>query len=124
MDDLFVHLYATIDPEIPNPTISIIFKDRQAQLVAQCISRFNNILIKNTGGLLHTTVKFTEMNFNPGVYYLTVIVWDEHRSEILEQWYDMLELKVLGRFIGYAPIQLQGEWFIETEGANIVPGVK
>jgi len=115
LDDLYVHLYATVDCEITNPTISIIFKNRGAQLVAQCISLFNEVSIVNTGSLLHTSVKFKEMNFNPGVYYLTVIVWDEHRSEILEQWYDMFELKVVGRFIGYAPIQLQGEWAIETE---------
>ena len=113
MDDLFVHLYVTINPEIINPTISVIFKNRESQVVAQCISRFNNISIMNTGGLLHATVKLKEINFNPGVYFLTVIVMDEHRSEVLEQWYDILELKVLGRFIGYAPIQLKGEWSTE-----------
>jgi len=119
MDDLYIHLYATIDPKITNPTISIIFKNMESQLVAQCISQFNNIRIMNTGGLLHTAVKFKEINFNPGVYFITVIVLDEHRSEVLEQWYDILELKVLGRFIGYAPIQLKGEWSTEGEDSKV-----
>ena len=119
MDDLYVHLYTTVDPEITNPAISIVFKNRESQLVAQCLSTFNDIRIVNTGGLLHTTVKLKEINFNPGVYFLTVIVWDERRSEILEQWYDILELKVFGRFIGYAPIQLIGEWSVEKEEVKL-----
>jgi len=114
LDDLCVHLYLTVAPEIKQPVVFIGFLSKELQIIAQCSSLYNKVKLKNTGGQMHITVKFPAVNFNPGVYLLSSSVLDENQWEILTQHYAIKELKVLGEFVSFAPVQLMGEWDVKV----------
>lgn len=118
MDELFVHLFSTIDPQYKFPTINIAFKDMTLQQFAQINSIHNKFQFDNAGELLHIIIKVPKINFNPGVYSLTISIMDEYRREILAIYDDIKELRVVGDFIGFTPVQMVGEWYIERELRN------
>jgi lipopolysaccharide transport system ATP-binding protein len=118
LDDLVVHLHITVDPEIEYPIVFIAFTSREQQPVAQCGSLYNKVKLNNTGDMLHLTIKFPSLNFNPGIYMQSVTIFDEKRAEILTRHFMTKKLKVLGKFVGGAPIQLMGKWEINKETIN------
>ncbi len=118
-DDLIVHLYITVSPEIENPVVTISFLSRELQFVAQCNSSFNDILIRNTGEPFQVMIKIPAINFNPGVYFMSAGVLDERQATILAQHYAIKGLKVQGNFAGLAPVQFVGEWHIKQKN-NLV----
>lgn len=110
LDDLTVHLQASINPEIKNPVCNISFLSQELQIVAQCNSSMNQFSINNQSDSLEISVGFPAINFNPGVYVLSVAIFNESLSETLTQHYAITSLKVCGDFSGRAPIQLKGLW--------------
>lgn len=110
IDDLTIHLHVTIDPKIENPVCNISFLSQELQIIAQCNSSFNRTTIRNISEAFQLAVKIPIINFNPGIYLLSVAITDEFRSEVLIQHYAVQTLEVLGNFIGLAPVQLKGLW--------------
>lgn len=119
MDGLLIHLFFTIDTAIKYPTINLSFENIGAQLVAQCNSINNKVRFYNKGEILHITIKLDKVNFNPGIYIVTAWVLDETRSTVLLQYSSPKELEISGEFIGYAPVQLIGEWHVKHKGQNL-----
>jgi lipopolysaccharide transport system ATP-binding protein len=115
LDDLTVHLYVTVDPEIKCPIVFISFLSQELQIIAQCSSLYNKVKLQNVGEPMHITVKFPAVNFNPGVYFLSASVLDETQREVLVYYYAIKELKVLGEFVSFAPIQLVGKWDVKQQ---------
>ncbi len=113
MDDLYIHLNITVDHEVRNPVVNISFLSQELEVISQCNSLLNRIEIQNTGKPLHITVKFPKVNLNPGIYFLSVEVTDETCLDVLTKHHTARELKVKGKFIGRASVQLVGEWDIE-----------
>lgn len=113
LDDLSISLHITINPEIIRPVFNISFLSQELQIIAQCNSSFNKIPIRNSGEPFQINIDFPSINFNPGIYLLSVAVTDEFRSEVLTQHYAIKKLKIIGNFIGLAPVQLIGQWNAE-----------
>jgi lipopolysaccharide transport system ATP-binding protein len=109
-DDLTIQLNVSIDSEIEKFICNISFLSQELQIVAQCNSLFNQISMQNDGELLEIKVGFPCLNFNPGIYLLSLAILDESLSEVLIQHYATMHLTVKGDFIGRAPIQLIGQW--------------
>ncbi len=113
LDDLSVNLNVTIDPEIKNPVFNISFLSQELQIIAQCNSSFNRISIPNPGEPFQVSANFPSMDFNPGIYLLSVAVSNESGSEVLIQHYAVKHLKIVGHFIGLAPVQLIARWDVK-----------
>ena len=112
LDQLSIHIYATIDSKVESPNISVVFLNKELQNVAQCHSFFNRFEIGNTGNELHVLLNIGRINFNPGVYILEVAITAEDRGEVLAKYQNVKELTIAGDFVGYAPVQLSGKWKI------------
>ncbi len=111
-DSLTVHISASVDPAVTYIACNIGFLSQELQIIAQCNSSFHSVEIKNSGELLHISVRFDTIEFNPGIYVMSAGITDKARSEILIQHYAVKKLKVAGDFIGLAPVQLNGSWDI------------
>jgi lipopolysaccharide transport system ATP-binding protein len=117
-DDLIVHLYLTIDPEIRDPVVGFYFLSQENQVVAQCNSSYHNIPIKNTGLQMHIKVSVPNFNLNPGRYLFCAGIKSANNLEILELHHAVFAVSVTGKFVGLAPIQFRGNWEIK-ETANL-----
>lgn len=109
-DDISIHLYVLVDPEIKYPIFNISFSNLEFQVVAQINSLYGNSVICNSGELMHITVSLNAVQLNLGDYYISVTVFDETKRDILALHYAVKKIKVLGEFIGIAPVQFVGEW--------------
>jgi len=112
LDDLTVNLDITVDKEINSPLVNISFLNQELQIIGQCYSFYNNVPIDNEGKPLMIKLTIPKLNFNPGIYSISVSVTDETQVQVLSQHYAAKELKIKGSFIGLAPVQLQGKWTI------------
>jgi lipopolysaccharide transport system ATP-binding protein len=115
LDDLTVHLDITVDPEIKNVNVGILVWNQEQLLVAECFSLYNKKRLHNTGDLMHIAIKFAEVNLNPSIYSLSVVISDEDNMQELARYYYVKDLKISGDFIGYALVQLAGEWELNEE---------
>lgn len=114
LDDLSVNLHVTIDLEIKNPVFNISFLSQELQIIAQCNSLFNAFQIHNPGKPFDVNIHIPSVNFNPGIYLLSVAVLSESQSQVLTQHYAIKTLKVRGELFGRAPVQLQAEWYVDS----------
>lgn len=110
MDDTTVHLYLTVAPEIEYPILNISLLNLDLQIVAQVNSLYNETPIHNSGERMHIKVSLGALLLNPGSYYLSAFVLDETQRDILAQHYAIKKIKVIGDFIGLAPVQILGDW--------------
>lgn len=115
LDDLSVHLYITVNPEVKYVTITISLSNQDLQTVAQSTSLYDKGIIENNGEPLHITARFPAINFNPGIYLISVNILDETKITVLTQHRNIKEFMIIGKFAGSAPVQLCGEWEIEKE---------
>ncbi len=113
LDELSIHIHSTIDQEVKYPNISVVFLTQELQNIVQCNSLFNGSKICNSGKEMHIVLRLGKINFNPGVYSLSIAVTEEQCGEVLAKYFNVKRLHVLGQFVGYAPIQLAAEWTVE-----------
>ena len=114
LDDLSIHLRISVDPQVANPVLNISFLTQELQIISQCNSVFQGVAIRNPGEAFDVFVRIPSLNFNPGVYFLSFAVLNENRGEVLIQHYASKTLRVRGKFLGRAPVQLQAQWDIST----------
>ena len=110
LDDLYIEVFFKLAVEVKNCIINIAFSNSDMRSVAQIYSNNCNFKIKNSGGLITTKVKIPSIQFNPGIYYITINIVDDRRGELLIRHQAIKSIHVTGTFIGYAPVQLQGQW--------------
>jgi lipopolysaccharide transport system ATP-binding protein len=110
LDHLSLHIHTTVDSAIKYPNISVVLLNQELQNIAQCHSYFNDFKIRNSGKDLHILLDLGKINLNPGLYSLEVAVTSENRGEVLCKVQNVLRLRVTGQFVGYAPVQLKGDW--------------
>jgi len=110
LNDLSIELSFTLDPSIHDAVVNIAFFDKEMRGAAQCYSSNCNFEIQNTGNTIRTRVKIPNLQLNPGVYDISIVIVDGKRSETLINYHAAKSFQVNGSFIGYAPVQFQGEW--------------
>jgi len=110
LDSLTINLLINVESEIKRPVIYIGFLTQESRLIAHCCSEYNNVTIHNTGETMNVLVTFPEMNFNPGIYAVSIAIYNEEQTEILTHHFSVKELRISGVFVGVAPIQLNGKW--------------
>lgn len=115
MDDLSVCLNVSVDQDVKHPVVGITFLSQELHMIAQCVSLYNSVKFINSGEPLNITLKLPALNLNPGAYLLSAFVFEDNQKELLAQYFAIKELRVSGKFIGSAPVQLVGEWKVEQE---------
>ena len=109
-DTLIIDLEVATDPRIKKPCVSVDIINQELQLVAQCVSNFDNFEIDNHSGSLKLSLELGEIFLNPGKYSITVSVTSEKLGEILVKSHNIKEFRVKGDFYGYAPFIIKGNW--------------
>lgn len=109
-DTLYIRVRFSLAPRIRKAIVNFVFFTRDERTVAQCDSNNYDFEIRNSNKDLKIIVKLANLPFNPGRYYLSLVILDENRHEILTHVHAIKEILVVGSFMGYAPVQLQGEW--------------
>jgi lipopolysaccharide transport system ATP-binding protein len=117
LDEISVYLEMTVNSEIKHPSVDITFINQELQAVAMCNSMFNGVTMKNTGERLRVTVNVGKVNFNPGIYSLSLSIYAENDvasnvsfGEILCKHHNCNTFRVKGNFFGWAPVQIVGDW--------------
>jgi len=113
LDNLAVHLTATIDKTYTNPNISIVVINQELQNVFQCSSYINDIIFNNFGEILSISIDLGSINLNPGKYSIDLAITAEQRREILVHYRNAKFFTVKGSHVGYAPVQIKGKWKFE-----------
>lgn len=110
LDELIIHIRVIVEPSIKYPNIIVNFFNQERQIIQQCSSYFNNVEIYNTGNEISTTLNLDKINLNPGIYFLEVGITAYNYSEILVRHQAIKKIQVVGRYVGYSPILISGEW--------------
>jgi lipopolysaccharide transport system ATP-binding protein len=110
LNSLYIEVTFLIDPDISSANMNIAFMDRDIRAAAQCYSINCNFEILNKGKPTTTRVKLPNLQLNPGIYTISIVLTDIRRGETLTNCHMIKEFQVLGSFIGFAPVQFQGEW--------------
>ncbi len=113
LDNLTVHLEATIDKRYRNPNISIVAISQELQNVFQCSSHINEITFDNIGKLSLISIDLGRINLNPGIYSINLTITSENRREILVRYDNIKFFSVNGSHVGFAPVQIKGKWKFE-----------
>ncbi|MCK4784394.1 MAG: ABC transporter ATP-binding protein, partial [Desulfobacteraceae bacterium] len=110
LDDLYIEVSFSLAPEIPKAIMNIAFFTRDRRGVAQSYSNNGNFEILNKAHIVTTRVRFSKLQLNPGLYYVSIVIGDDNRGETFINHYAIKMVQVVGTFIGFAPLQLRGEW--------------
>jgi lipopolysaccharide transport system ATP-binding protein len=110
LDELSIRMDVTIDSTVKYPSIAVAVLNQELQHVAQCISSFSGYQITNSGERMTVILNLGKINFNPGVYSLAMTVNSENLGEVLCRYDNVKKFRVVGRFYGYAPVQIIGDW--------------
>ncbi len=113
LDELTLHVDATIDPSIKYPCLGITFLNQALQIVAQCSSHYNDFKISNIGKRMKISMDLGPINLNPGKYYLTMGIQAENLGEVLFRYNNFKALTIQGPFVGHASTQLNSTWSVE-----------
>ena len=110
LKDLVIHMDTSVDKSVRNPTISLVIVTQELQNVAQCSSFMNDIILENGGDRLLISLCLEKINFNPGRYAINITITAENQGEVLIKHQNIKTFNVTGKHIGFAPIQILGNW--------------
>lgn len=118
MDELRVHIDSTIDGAIKNPNVSLVVINQELQNVAQCSSFMNGNVFNNLGERSTISLSMGRINLNPGKYTIEITITAEGRGEVLAKYQNVKTFVVKGPHIGFAPVQILGDWKVSCHTSN------
>lgn len=110
LEPLVLEATFSIDDQIKDVGVSVLFHDRETRGVAQVSSGSVIPPIANHGGVIRTRTLIPQIPFNPGRYALSITITEEKTGEILLSQHAVKEFQVTGAFFGFTPVQLEGRW--------------
>lgn len=116
LDHLYLDILFSVDSTVREPTITIVFWDKELRSVAQCHSHQSNFKIPANSNMINVRVRIPKIQLNNGVYSISIVVFDENK-EILSRNDFIKNFQVVESYTGWSPFQLKGEWsFIDNAG--------
>ena len=110
-DDLRLRLHLSVDPAIPKFNVWIGFSDFSQRFAAQITTQLKFGKISNLGDEMLVEVHIPRVRLSPGIYGLTVCVYDEFSHEPYARYGDFIYLEVVGRdHVMPGSFHLEGEW--------------
>lgn len=111
--EMTVHLDLEVDRSIEATDIHIIFVNQEQQNIMQCSSHIAGVTIRNEGAPLRISIGLGKISLNPGIYDIEVTVTKDNFGEVLYKHRGLRRIKIKGERVGYAPLQLAGEWNVQ-----------
>ena len=111
-DPMTISFDVKVSPKYETFLVSITFMNQAMQLVAQCHSGYNNVVLKNGGHSKNIQIRIPKVLLNPGMYTVNVIIFDKTNRKHLAWYYRVKKFRVEGNFFGGANLQLEGNWKI------------
>jgi len=99
-----------VSPEYKTFFVSITFMNQEMQLVAQCHSGYNNVILRNNGHSKNIRIVIPKILLNPGKYKVNIIIFDETNRKYLAWYPGVKNFGVVGEFMGGADIQFASTW--------------
>ncbi len=93
--------------------VSLSFINQRMEIVAQCDSRQNNVILNNDGNTKTIYITIPELLLTLGKYSINITVFDETHQKYLYWSHNAKMFKVTGEFIGNASIHLLSTWQIQ-----------
>jgi len=113
-EKMLISFDVEVDCNYEEYIVSMSISSHLHELVAQCHSLYNNVIIKNNGSIKHIEVVSPELCLNPGTYYLNIIVFDRQNIRYLCWMRSCSVIRIEGEFIGGAYIIWDAEWRISS----------
>lgn len=110
LDKLIIDVKFQADKSINALNINLAFYDKELRAAAQTYSINSDLRIKNDCDFILTKTTIPQLNLNPGVYTLSIIITDENRGETLINHHAFKDFQVYGDFIGFTPVQYRAQW--------------
>lgn len=122
LDDIFVEIVFSLNPEIRSCFIQIAFVDKELRIVAQLVSMLGGKEFYNNGSSLEVRARIPRNLFAPGMYTITVGIAEgttgEGWHEILGRFQAVKNFRIVGEgYFGHAPILLDGDWMTKDGAA-------
>ncbi|HKI46869.1 MAG TPA: ABC transporter ATP-binding protein [Balneolales bacterium] len=122
LDDIFVEILFSLNPEVKSCFIQVAFFDKELRAVAQLISKFKEKEFFNSGNNMLVKVRVPRNLFAPGMYTLTIGFAEgstgEGWHEILGRYQAVKKFRIVGEgAAASAPILLDGDWMFK-EGSE------
>ena len=111
-DSMTISFDVKISPKYKTFLVSITFMNQAMQLVTQCHSGYNNVVLKNDGLSKNIRITIPKLLLNPGMYTVNIIIFDKTSQKYLAWYYRVKKFRVEGNFFGGADLQLEGNWKI------------
>jgi lipopolysaccharide transport system ATP-binding protein len=109
-DPVTISFNVKVSPKYKTFLISITFVNQGMELIAQCHSGYNNIVLKNDAHSKNIQITIPKILLNPGIYMVNVIIFDETNQKYLTWHYMSKKFRVEGEFVGGASVQLISTW--------------
>ena len=109
LDDLSVDIVFSVDSDVGELSITLVFFDKQLRAIAHCHSDHSNFSVPLMPDLIGVKVRIPRLQLNLGVYSVSVLIFDKNR-EILSRNDFIKSFQVVGSYAGSSAFQLQGEW--------------
>ena len=113
LDELILHIHATIDPDIKYPSVGVTILGQELQNIVQSNSAYHGVEICNSGEEMEIILNLGRINLNPGKYSLALSIQSESVGEVLVKCYNYKSFRIIGNFFGYAFVQIPGDWEIK-----------
>ena len=110
LNPLIIDLLISLDPSIQKVRIIIYFFDKEFNHVASSRSELCNFVISNHLSQIKLRIRFPQIQLSPGVYSISVGIYNERTDEALLQYHNIQDFQVTGGFHVLAPFHLQAEW--------------
>ena len=111
-DSMTISFDVKVSPKYKTFLVSITFMNQAMQLVTQCHSGYNNVVLKNDGLSKNIRIAIPKLLLNPGMYTINIIIFDKTNQKYLAWYYRVKKFRVEGNFFGGADLQLEGNWKI------------
>lgn len=92
--------------------VSVIFVSQGMELVAQCNSKFSDVLLENDGNPKQIKISIPKLLLKPGKYSINLTIFDESNQRYLYWDHHAKNFMVEGGFVGGSSVQFDAEWNI------------
>jgi len=112
---LYLGLAIKIDEAYPHVDVNTLITNQDLQVIMQCSSFYSGYEIVNTGGTIRIRINLGRIYLNAGYYTLSVGITSRFHGETLAKYSNIRRFRVVSHALGYAPIQIPGNWEITSE---------
>ncbi len=116
-EELSIHLKIKINRPITNPSIGLIFYDKEQRNFGEVMNFRDSLEIEHATGMLEVTATFPAVEFGQGIFSITIGLSanSENIRTSVFRIQSAIYFKVLSKKHGWAPMQFTPEWKIENE---------